>query len=81
MDIVICIGSSCFLKGSKDIIAILERLIAMHNLKDKVNLVGSFCMGRCTEGVCVKIGEETFPLSPATTESFFNEQVLGRIEA
>nr|WP_122012039.1 (2Fe-2S) ferredoxin domain-containing protein [Maliibacterium massiliense] len=79
MDVVVCIGSSCYLKGSKDIIAILERLISMHNLKDKVNLVGSFCMGHCTEGVCVRIGDARFSLSPGTTEAFFNEEVLGRL--
>lgn len=81
MDITICIGSSCHLKGSKDIIQILERLIAMYNLKDKVVLKGSFCMGRCTEGVCVKVGEDFYSLSPADTEGFFKSQVLGRLES
>ena len=81
MNITICIGSSCHLKGSRKIINTLDQLITDNNLQDQVTMAGSFCMGRCTEGVCVKIGEEFFSLSPATTESFFNEQVLGRIEA
>lgn len=81
MNITICIGSSCYLKGSKDIIAILERLIALHNLQDKVTLVGSFCMGHCTEGVCVKLGDTRYSLIPATTEAFFNDEVLRRVQA
>ena len=60
MNVYICIGSSCYLKGSKDIITILERLIAIHNVKDKVTLMGSFCMGHCTEGVCVKIDDKLY---------------------
>ena len=79
--ITICIGSSCYLKNSKDIISILERLIAMHGVGDRVTLMGSFCMGHCTEGVCVKVGEERFSLSPSNTEAFFNEHVLGGLPA
>ena len=79
LNVTICIGSSCSLKGSRDVIAILERLIALHNVGDKVTLVGSFCMGHCTEGVCVKIDDQLFSLSPANTEAFFNKEVLGRL--
>ncbi len=79
MNVTICIGSSCYLKGSKDIIAILERLITIHNVKDKVNLAGSFCMGRCTEGVCVTLGDELFSLTPAKAEEFFVKEILGRL--
>ena len=52
MDVVVCIGSSCHLKGSRDVIQILERNIALNGLKDQVNLRGSFCMGRCQGGFC-----------------------------
>ena len=79
LNVTICIGSSCYLKGSRDVIAILERLIALHNVGDKVTLVGSFCMGHCTEGVCVKIDDQLFSLSPAYTEAFFDKEVLGRL--
>ena len=79
INVTICIGSSCYLKGSRDVIAILERLIALHNVGDKVTLVGSFCMGHCTEGVCVKIDDQLFSLSPANTEAFFDNEVLGRL--
>ena len=67
MVITICIGSSCHLKGSRDIIAKLEELVAAHQLGDKVELSGSFCMGECVRGVCVKLDGELFSLSPETT--------------
>ena len=47
MVVTICIGSSCHLKGSRDIIASFQRLVSLHGLSDKVELTGSFCMGQC----------------------------------
>ena len=79
MVITICSGSSCHLKGSRDIIAKLEELVAAHQLGDKVELSGSFCMGECVKGVCVKLDGELFSLSPDTAEAFFENEVLKRI--
>lgn len=79
MVITVCIGSSCHLKGSRDIVHILNRLITLHNVEDKIELNGSFCMGRCVEGVCVTIDGEQFSLDPNSTENFFKDDVLGRL--
>lgn len=43
MVVTICIGSSCHLKGSRDIIASFQRLVSLHGISDKVELTGSFC--------------------------------------
>ena len=80
LEVVICIGSSCHLKGSRDIVKILERLVAMHNLGKKVELKGSFCMGECTSGVCVKVDGKLFSVTPAGTEEFFNENILKKLQ-
>ena len=79
MNVYICIGSSCYLKGSRDIITILERLINIHNVKDKVTLMGSFCMGHCVDSVCCKIDDQIYSLTPAKTEDFFVKEILGRL--
>ena len=80
MDITICIGSSCHLKGSQDIIRILERLVSYHHLEDKITLKGSFCMGECTNpGVCVDVDGERFKITPSETESFFTYEVMKRL--
>lgn len=50
MKVTICIGSFCHVKGAPQVIAELQRLVAEHNLKDKVELAGKFCMGRCQSG-------------------------------
>lgn len=80
MDVMVCIGSSCYLKGSKDIISILQKLIEHNGLNEKVNLAGSFCMGHCMEGVCVKVDGNLFSVTPSSTEEFFNKNILGGIE-
>ncbi len=79
MTITICIGSSCHLKGSRTIIQKLEELITEHQLNDKIELNGSFCMGECSNGVCVKITDELFSVSPETVNTFFENEVLRRL--
>ena len=79
MTITICIGSSCHLKGSRTIIQKLEELITEHQLNDKIKLNGSFCMGECSNGVCVKINDELFSVSPETVNTFFENEVLRRL--
>ena len=55
MTITICIGSSCHLKGSREVVETLQREIAAHKLEDRINLTGAFCMGNCVNGVSVKL--------------------------
>ena len=79
MTITICIGSSCHLTGSRTIIQKLEELITERQLNDKIELNGSFCMGECSNGVCVKINDELFSVSPETVNTFFENEVLRRL--
>ena len=58
----------------------LQKLIADHNLKDKVELAGTFCMGNCQNGVCVTLDDQLFSLTPESTEAFFNEHVLAKMK-
>lgn len=77
--LTVCIGSSCHLKGSRQVVEEFQRLIAVNNAKDKVELNGTFCMGKCREGVCVTVDDEFFSVSPETAKQFFEEKVLTRI--
>ena len=47
MKITVCIGSSCHIKGSRQVVEQLQQLISENNLKDRVELAGTFCMGKC----------------------------------
>ena len=78
MKVTICIGSSCHLKGSKQIIEKMQALVAEHDLKDKVDLAGKFCMGNCAEGVCVSIGEQIYSVQPDNVQEFFKNEILAK---
>ncbi len=80
MQITVCLGDSCHLKGTRSVAETLQKLIAESGLKDEIDLSGSFCTGNCRTGVSVTLDGEYFSLSPETTEAFFREQVLPRIE-
>ena len=78
MRITVCIGSSCHIKGSRQVVTGLQKLIAENDLGDKVDLGGTFCMGQCQKGVCVSVDDTVYSVTPETVEVFFNEHVKGK---
>lgn len=79
MKITVCIGSSCHIKGSRQVVERLQALIRENSIGDKVDLSGTFCMGKCQQGVCVTADGEFFSVSPESVDTFFAENVLGRV--
>lgn len=82
MDIYICVGSSCHLKGSYDIIKRLEQLIEQHGVQDKVTLKASFCLGHCTNGVAARIDDNIIieGLSKQNVDEMFKKHVLDEMK-
>lgn len=78
MKITICIGSSCHIKGSRQVVEKLQDLIEKNSLVDKVELSGTFCMGNCQKGVCISLDDTLFSVTPETAEGFFENEVLKR---
>ena len=79
MKITVCIGSSCHIKGSRQVVEQLQYLIAENNLGDKVELGGTFCMGECQKGVCVTVNDEFYSVTPDTVNEFFEKNVKGKV--
>ena len=79
LKITVCIGSSCHIKGSRQVVEQLQYLIAQNKLGDKVELGGTFCMGRCQQGVCVTVNDSFHSVTPETTEEFFLKEVLAKV--
>lgn len=75
MKVTVCIGSSCHIKGSRQVVDKLQALINQENLGDKVELAGTFCMGKCQQGVCVTVDDEFYSVTPETVEEFFRNNV------
>lgn len=80
MNIYVCVGSSCHLKGSYDIIQLLKETIEKYQLEDKISLSAAFCLGRCTDGVSVKINDEIIcGVSKETFNQFFRDKVISQL--
>ena len=79
MKVTVCIGSSCHLKGSRQVVEQLQELIAKHNLKDEVEPGGTFCMGQCSKGVCVTVDDNFFSVRPETVGDFFDKEILAKV--
>ena len=79
MKVTVCIGSSCHIKGSRPVVEQLHELIARENLNGRIELSGSFCMGKCQQGVCVTVDGEFFSVSPETVSSFFEKEMKARV--
>lgn len=71
MKVTVCIGSSCHIKGSRQVAEQLKKLVDEHKLEDRVELTGTFCMGKCQQGVCVTLNDAFYSVTPDTAAAFF----------
>ena len=81
MIVQVCIGSSCHLKGSHEIVEMMRKAIANNNLELEITLAGSFCAGKCAgEGVTIKVDDDVFSgITKENFNDFFKENILGRL--
>ena len=79
LNVSICVGSACHMKGSKEVVSKLKELVAEHHLQGEVLLNGSFCTGNCQYAVCVTIDDTVYSVRPETTEEFVNNEILRRV--
>ena len=79
MKVTVCIGSSCHIKGSRQVVEKLQCLIAENNLSDKIELSGTFCLGKCQQGVCVNVDEEFHSVSPENVKEFFQNEIAAKV--
>ena len=78
----ICVGSSCHLKGSQQIVELMQKAVADYNLDGDVVLVGGFCIGKCNrEGVTVQVNDDVHVgITPQNFKEFFATHILAVIE-
>ena len=54
----ICLGSSCFSRGNKELVTFIREYLKKNYLEDKVVFKGDRCMGRCSKGHNIRIGDK-----------------------
>jgi NADH:ubiquinone oxidoreductase subunit E len=80
IELSVCVGSSCHLKGSYNVIQTFQQLIEENGLHDKIEMKAQFCMRHCQHGVSVSVGGEVFSVSPETAREFFASAVAAPAE-
>ena len=79
--VTVCVGSSCHIKGAREMIARFNDFLSKEGLGDKVELKGSFCMEHCGEGINWKIDDEIFSSSSVEDGAeMFRKKVLGLLK-
>jgi NADH:ubiquinone oxidoreductase subunit E len=78
----VCVGSSCHLKGSEEIVRLLESAVSEHHIEDEVVLCGSFCIGKCNRvGVTIQVNDDVHVgITPENFREFFNKHILAAID-
>lgn len=79
----VCVGSSCHLKGSQEIVELFQDAVKDHHLEDEVVLAGSFCIGKCNRvGVTVQINDDVHVgVTRENFREFFQKNILDAIES
>ena len=82
MVIQVCVGSSCHLKGSHEIVELLQKAVEEYHLEVEVTLSGSFCIGKCNRiGVTVQVDDDIhIGVTKENFKEFFKENVLNKLE-
>ena len=78
----VCVGSSCHLKGSQDIVEMLGEALQEYHIEDEVVLSGSFCIGKCNRvGVTVQVNDDIHVgITRENFREFFKKNILDAIE-
>jgi len=79
MEIQVCIGSVCHLRGSYDVIGQLEKLIEKNEMADKVKIKAAFCLGHCVGAVSVRFNGEIYSVQPSDVNEFFENVVKKQV--
>ena len=79
----VCVGSSCHLKGSADIVQLFQSAIAEYHIEDDVVLTGSFCIGKCNRvGVTVQVDDDIHVgITTENFREFFKQYVLDVVKS
>lgn len=76
IEINVCIGSACHLKGSYNVIQTFQQLMEEQKLHDRLEMKAQFCMRQCQNGVSVSVGEKIYSVSPETARDFFKQTII-----
>ena len=76
VEVKVCVGSSCHIRGSYNVLQSFQQFIEEQSLHEKVDLKAAFCVKNCQAGVSVTVNEKVFSVIPENARAFFKETIL-----
>lgn len=61
LKVSICFGTSCFIKGSQNLLQAITDFIHENSIEEKIEVMATFCFEECDNGPNIKVGDEIIP--------------------
>ena len=72
----ICLGSSCFSRGNKEVVLFIKEWLRKNHLEDRVVFKGARCFGHCSNGPNLVIdGKVIEGVGIAQVEKILEEEI------
>lgn len=80
VDVAVCVGTSCYLKGSYNLLQGLLKLIKEQGVEDRVSVGATFCLERCSQGPNIRVNDEIISgVTEANLQDIFEQEILSKI--
>ncbi len=77
VEVNVCIGTACHLRGSYNVVQAFQQQIEQNSLHEKVDFKTSFCMRECHgQGVAVSVNGQHYSVEAGKAREFFCSTVL-----
>jgi NADH:ubiquinone oxidoreductase subunit E len=80
LELTVCIGSSCHIKGAYNVIQTFRQMIEEKSLHDRINFKSGFCMKQCQfPGVSVEVNGKRHSIDAEKAGDFFISELEPRL--
>ena len=81
LEVKVCVGSSCHIRGGTKTLRALETLIDKAKLTTQIELKADLCLDNCMEAPNVVVGGELHGgITPDRADEFFNVHILPKVQ-
>jgi NADH:ubiquinone oxidoreductase subunit E len=75
--ISVCVGTSCHLNGSYNVLQIFQQLTEQYSIHDQIDFKACFCRKECqNHGVSISIDKDNFRVTSEEADAFFKKEIL-----
>ncbi len=81
LEIKVCVGSSCHIRGGAKTLKIMKSLIEANELADQVDLSADLCLDNCLQAPNIVVNGTIYGgITPDKAEDFFREHIIALVQ-